>query len=182
MPHGLALRARANQHFAYSGRSVLVADLAGRVTGQGSEGFYVENTRLLSRHELTVDGRPLEPVAASPVEGSALLAYAQVPEGPTVPRGAVAIEMSCFVGEGLREVLRLENYSARDGSVRLEHPPGRRFCRHRGGPAGPSPADGGRRDLLGRGAAGAAVPLHPPPPRLGRRHPHRAGASARAPR
>src|SRR5829696_779729 len=114
MPHGLALRARANQHFAYSGRSVLIADLAGRVTGQGSEGFYVENTRLLSRHELTVDGRPLEPVAASPVEGSALLAYAQVPEGPTVPRGAVAIEMSCFVGEGLREVLRLENYSARE--------------------------------------------------------------------
>src|SRR5215216_2848031 len=103
MPHRLALRARANQHFAYSVRSVLVADLAGRVTGQGIEGFYVENTRLLSRPELTADSRPLEPVAVSPIGGSALLAYAQVPEGPTVPRRAVAIEMACFVGEGLRE-------------------------------------------------------------------------------
>jgi glycogen debranching enzyme-like protein len=93
---------------------VLVVDLAGRVTGQGSEGFYVENTRLLSRHELTVDRRPLEPVAASPVGGSALLAYAQAPEGPTVPRRAVAFEMASFVGEGLREVLRIENYSARE--------------------------------------------------------------------
>src|SRR3954451_6186928 len=98
MSHRLALRARANQHFAYSGRSVLVADLAGRVTGEGSEGFYVENTRLLARHGLTVAARPREPVAASAVGGSALLAYAQVPEGPTVPRGAVAIEMASFVG------------------------------------------------------------------------------------
>jgi hypothetical protein len=33
------LRARADQHVAYGGRSLLVTNLAGEVAGRGTEGF-----------------------------------------------------------------------------------------------------------------------------------------------
>ncbi len=38
------LRARADQRFVYSGYSLLVTDAHGAVTGEDTEGFYVENT------------------------------------------------------------------------------------------------------------------------------------------
>ncbi len=39
MAHRIEPRARTDQHFACSGRSLLVTDLEGRVTGSGTEGF-----------------------------------------------------------------------------------------------------------------------------------------------
>ncbi len=110
MHHRIALRARANQHYVYSGRSVLVTNLDGAVTGSGTEGFYFANTRLLSHDELTADGQPLTPVAASPVSGAGFLAYAEVPAGPNVPRGAVYVAVLRAVDDGMRTVLRIENY------------------------------------------------------------------------
>lgn len=109
----IALRARANQYYAYSGRSLLVTNLDGAVTGGGSEGFYHENTRLLSRVRLTADGRPLTPVVFSPVGGAGLLGYLEAPAGPHVPAQSVYVEVACAVGDGLRVVLRVENYAAR---------------------------------------------------------------------
>src|SRR5918911_2744966 len=114
--HRIALRARGNQHFAYSGRSVLVTNLDGAVTGGGTEGFYAENTRLLARDELTVGGAPLRPIAASPVGGAGFLAYAEAPQGPGIPAQAVYVEIARQVDEGMRTVLRLENYSAREAA------------------------------------------------------------------
>ncbi len=112
MIHRINLRARPEHHFAYSGRCVLSTNIHGAVTGAGGEGFYFENTRLLSRHELTVDGRPLVPVAASPVGGAGFLIYSQVPEGPNIPPEAVFIESAVFLGDGMRTEIRLENYAA----------------------------------------------------------------------
>jgi glycogen debranching enzyme len=111
MHHRIALRARANQHYVYSGRSVLVTNLDGAVTGSGTEGFYFANTRLLSRDELTADGRPLTPVAATPVSGAGFLAYAEVPAGPNIPQAAVYIAVQRAVDDGMRTVLRIENYT-----------------------------------------------------------------------
>ncbi len=119
MTHRIALRSREDQHIAYSGRSLLIADLAGAVTGRRDEGFYVEDTRLLSRAELTVDGRPLKPVAVSPVGGAALLAYLEAPAGPGVPEEKVYAAVACFVGEGLWTELRFENYAV-DAVARFE--------------------------------------------------------------
>src|SRR5437764_14231146 len=114
MAHRIELRARAGEHYAYSGRSVLVTDLAGNVTGRGTEGFYVENTRLLSREEFTIDGKSLRPVAVSPVGGAGLFAYAEAPPGPTIPQGCVYVEIARVVAEGMRTVLRVENYALRE--------------------------------------------------------------------
>ena len=80
MAHRIELRARADQHFTYGGRSLLVTALDGRVGDRGLEGFYADETRLLCRFDLSADGVPLAPVAASPVGGPRFLAYAEIPK------------------------------------------------------------------------------------------------------
>jgi len=114
MDHRVELRTRPTEHFCYSGRSLLVTNLDGRVTGHGIEGFYVDETRMLSRDEIMADGRPLSGIAASPAGADRFLAYAEVPESPTVPAHAVYVELAQRVGDGLREGIRIANYSTRD--------------------------------------------------------------------
>ena len=116
MAHRIELRARAGQHFVYGGRALLVTNLDGWVTGRGIEGFYVEETRLLSRDELAAGGQPLKLVAASPVGGDGFLAHAEVPHLPNVPGQAVYVAVARRVGEGMREELRVENYHAREAA------------------------------------------------------------------
>src|SRR5919106_316547 len=65
--HRVKLRARREQLFTYSGRSVLVTDLAGQLSRQDPHGLYVDNTRVLSCLETTIDGHSPNPIAASPV-------------------------------------------------------------------------------------------------------------------
>jgi glycogen debranching enzyme len=108
------LRTRANQRFAYSGRSLLITNTDGVVAGRDAEGFYVEDARILSRDELTVDGVPLTPVVAGSANSDGLLAYAEVPGSARVPAGKVYVEIARTVGEGLRTELRIENYHHRD--------------------------------------------------------------------
>jgi glycogen debranching enzyme len=114
MFHRIALRARPHQHFVYSGRSVLITNLDGNITGRGTEGFAFANTRVLSDEAMTANGVPLDPVVASPVGGAALLAYAAVPAMPGVPEKSVYLAVSRFVDDGLRTVLRVENYATRE--------------------------------------------------------------------
>ncbi len=108
----IGLRARADRHFTYSGRSVLVTNLDGNLTGSGTEGFYVEDTRLLSRDEWTANGESLLSIAVSPVEGDAFLAYLEVPQGGSVSKNSVYVTIARFVGEAMRTELRIENYAA----------------------------------------------------------------------
>src|SRR5919108_660560 len=93
MSHRVQLRARSNQHFVYSGRSVLVTNLDGLVTGCGTEGFYAENTRVLSRLVLSAGGQPLTAVAASPVGGSRLLGYYEARVADGIPQEAVYLTL-----------------------------------------------------------------------------------------
>ena len=106
MGHCIELRARAGQYFSYSGRSLLVINLAGDVP---TSGYYFENTRLLSRFELTANGYRLRPIAASPVDGIAFLAYQEVPKEAGVPERAIHVQIAHFLGGGLRTLLRIEN-------------------------------------------------------------------------
>ncbi|MGI8777085.1 MAG: amylo-alpha-1,6-glucosidase [Acidimicrobiales bacterium] len=109
------LRARADRRFIYSGYSMLVTDAHGAVTGEGTEGFYIENTRLLCRQELTADGVPLVPFAASATSRHGFLAYAEVAGGPQVPDASVYLEIARTVSdEGMRTRIRIENYAFDD--------------------------------------------------------------------
>jgi glycogen debranching enzyme len=109
--HRIQLRARGQQLFTYSGRSVLVTDLAGRLPQRDPFGLFVDNTRFISRLELSVGGRPLDPVSASPVGGDALLAYDALPEGNGIPAESAYLETTHFVGDGMRTLLRFVNYA-----------------------------------------------------------------------
>jgi glycogen debranching enzyme len=120
MDSRIALRSRADHLFAYSGRSVLVTDLDGVITDQGTEGFYVEDTRLLSCYELRANGHRLMPIVASPVRGNTFLSYAKVPQEAGVPKEGIYITIGHFVDGGMRTTLRIENYHAQDrGSFTL---------------------------------------------------------------
>jgi len=111
------LRARAGQRFVYSGYSLLVTDAHGSITGKDTEGFYIENTRLLSRQVLTIDGEALVPFAASATSRHGFLAYAEVPGGPEVPETSVYLEIGTTVNDqGLRTLIRAQNYTFGDGA------------------------------------------------------------------
>ncbi|MCA1726080.1 MAG: hypothetical protein LC748_17895, partial [Thermomicrobia bacterium] len=114
MTHRISMRARGNQLFVYSGRSVLITNLDGTVMGDENQGFYVENTRLLARDYLTANGQPLRTFASSPVHGHGMLTYTEVTKGPGIPGKSVYIEITRLVDEGMRTTVRVTNYSIRD--------------------------------------------------------------------
>jgi glycogen debranching enzyme len=117
--HRINLRARGAHHFTYSGRCVLVTDLDGRIGEEDPLGLYVDNTRVLSRFEVIVNGKKPRPISASPVGGDAFLAYEEVPEAEGIPREAVYLETARFVGDGMRTVLRLRSFAAKPAHVEL---------------------------------------------------------------
>lgn len=121
MDSRIVLRSRANHLFTYSGRSVLVTDLDGVISGKGTEGFYVDDTRLVSHFELLADGHRLTPIVASPVDGNSFLAYLHVPPEAGVPKEGVYLTMGHFIDGGMRTTLRIENFHAHDpGRFTLE--------------------------------------------------------------
>lgn len=54
MAHRIELRARAAHRIVYAGAPLFVTNHYGMVTGEGTEGFSIENTRLLCRNEFKV--------------------------------------------------------------------------------------------------------------------------------
>ncbi|MEO8511629.1 MAG: glycogen debranching N-terminal domain-containing protein [Chloroflexota bacterium] len=111
MAHRIQLRARGEQHFTYSGRTVLVTDLAGRLAATDPLGLYVDNTRVLSRFEIRCGGHAPRPISASPVSGDAYLSYEEVAGSDGIPPASVYLEQARFIGEGMRTILRLRNYA-----------------------------------------------------------------------
>jgi glycogen debranching enzyme len=111
MSHRVQLRARAGQHFVYWGRSSLVTDLEGLVRGRGIEGYYAENTRLLSRLSLCAGGSVPRAIAASPVGGNRLLSYYEVAASEDVPEASVYISVDVEVTSVLAISVRIDNYS-----------------------------------------------------------------------
>ncbi len=109
--HRVNLRARGGQLFTYSGRSVLVTDLTGNVKPQDPLGLYFDNTRILSRLEVTVGHKAPRPVSASPVGGDAFLGYEELQESEGVPKESVYLETIRFVGDGMRTILRFRNFA-----------------------------------------------------------------------
>jgi glycogen debranching enzyme len=117
--HRIQLRARGERLFTYSGRSVLVTDLAGRLRREDPMGLYVDNTRFLSRFDLTIDGRPPDSVSASPAGSAAFLAYDALPEGEHVPKESVYLETAHFVDDGMRTLLRFISYATAETSFEV---------------------------------------------------------------
>lgn len=113
------LRVRPDQLYVASGWSTLVTDVHGRIGGQDPQGFYAQNTRVVSRERITVDGR--EPVAfcTANVGAHAQLSYAQLADGESVPCRGAYLLVERFVGEGLRTRLTVASYADEPLALRL---------------------------------------------------------------
>lgn len=112
------LRVRPDLLYVASGWSTLVTDVHGRITGNDPQGFYVDNTRVLSVERVTVDGA--EPVAFSTanVGAHAQLSYAELGDGEALPSRAAYLLLERFVGDGLRTRLLVQSFA--DQPLRLE--------------------------------------------------------------
>ncbi|MFG3708063.1 glycogen debranching N-terminal domain-containing protein [Micromonospora sp. NPDC047670] len=105
------LRVRPDLLYVASGWSTLVTDVRGRITGADPQGFFADNTRVLSVERLTVDGREPVPFSTANVAGHAQLSYAALGDGDTLPSRAAYLLVERFVGEGLRTRLTVVSYA-----------------------------------------------------------------------
>ena len=104
------LRARSNQHWLYSGLSLLVTNLDGWLTGAGTEGLYYKNTRILCREQLLIDGASVRPASVSPVGADALVAYYEAEPSENVPSRTLYATVRRRLDDGLLTEFELTNY------------------------------------------------------------------------
>jgi glycogen debranching enzyme len=127
------LRPRPGTLYVAQGRTVLATNRDGSICGEPDHGLFFHETRLVSRHRLTVDGEPLHAVALSNVLQHSFLGYfIRVPPGfPEEERDrgsgqtqeasqqALELRISRYVGSGLHEDVDLANFTRRPTSFRL---------------------------------------------------------------
>jgi glycogen debranching enzyme len=145
---------------AHDGWTVLLCGPDGSIDG-GPSGLWDHDCRVLSRHVLRLDGRPLIPIGSPNEAGRAWSAslHAQRPggtaKGPALPQDAWEVELERTIGPGLRERITVRNHSMTRGSATLELELAADFgdALRRGRPGGPR-----GRTTIGRGR-GALVTL-----------------------
>jgi glycogen debranching enzyme len=132
-PHHLVrMRTRADTLYVSQNRSVLATRRDGFISAEPDHGFFVRSTRLLSRYEYRLNGRPLAPNGLSNVEQHTWLGYyiAPAPDaiddyGTQGPGGATAqqtieVRLSRFVSDGLHEDVDVTNFTQRSAELTLE--------------------------------------------------------------
>jgi glycogen debranching enzyme len=104
----------------YAGHTLLVSSPDGIVRGDGYEGLYHHNTRVIERWRHFIDGQEPKFVSASPVDAWSMLAYyvaphvlQQVPGLKAEEKGLV-LQVNRFIGDGMHEDISLRNYTATD--------------------------------------------------------------------
>lgn len=112
-------RVRADQLVVASGWTLLVTDALGRLPEERTYGLYADNTRVLSRERIVVDGRDIRPFTCAAVGARALVAHAELGDGATLPPRGLYLTVERFVGEGLRTRLTFASYGAAPCRVRL---------------------------------------------------------------
>lgn len=125
----LHLRARASNHVISHGDTALVMDSDGTIALPGDAGLYVNETRMLSRHRIRANGRPLLPVTlGAPRQDQWHGYYLLVPDSRTMASqetkaaaatDSIELHLVRSLGEGMHEDLSLTNYSPRTRRVRL---------------------------------------------------------------
>ncbi|MBA2664224.1 MAG: amylo-alpha-1,6-glucosidase [Bradymonadaceae bacterium] len=128
----IRLRPRSEQIYISQGRIVIATSVDGSIEPEAELGLFVHETRMLSRHQVLVDGEPLKPVALSKVAEHAWLGY-YITRAPgagsdSKDMGAGLMDeaseqtlearISRYVGSNMHEDLDLTNYSS--GVVNFE--------------------------------------------------------------
>lgn len=98
------------------GTSFCVCDRGGALTG-GVHGLFVQDTRVLSRWEVTVDGGPIEPLGVIADQPFSARFIGRCEPRPGHDDATLLCEQRRFVGQGWREDLTLRNYAAEAAGV-----------------------------------------------------------------
>lgn len=128
------LRLAPEQIAIYRGEHVCVANRYGLMTS-GLDGFYLQQTRFLSRFVLKLDGKPLRPVCANVVEAHSAIAYylarfpagaaggppgdEQAASGEIVDKG-IEVQVNSFAGGGLHQDVIVTNRALAPVTVALD--------------------------------------------------------------
>jgi hypothetical protein len=130
--HLVRLRTRADTLYVSQNRTVLATRRDGFIDGEPDHGFFAHSTRLLSKYEYLLNGRPPFPNGLSNVEQHSWLGYYVAPAPDAVdnfgtqgPGGATAqhtieLRLSRFVSDGLHEDVDVTNFTQRPARVTLE--------------------------------------------------------------
>src|SRR5439155_1731982 len=100
------------------GSSFMLSDRRGDVTEGSIAGFFHEDTRYLNRFLLQVGGRPPTVLTSGGVDYYSAAFYMTNPELPGIPERTLSISRYRFVGEGLRERIRVQSHATEP--VRVE--------------------------------------------------------------
>jgi glycogen debranching enzyme len=112
-------RVRPDLLYVASGWNVLVTDVHGRVAGVDPQGFFAENTRVLSLERILVDGREPAAFTTADVGAHAQLSYAEIGDREALPPQARYLTVERFLGEGLRTRLTVLSYAAQPARLTI---------------------------------------------------------------
>ena len=93
------------------GSSFCISSASGDIDPEHPHGVFHEDTRILSRWNLTVNGRPLEPLTASTKEPYRALFIGRAPRSDGYADSPIIVERLREVGAGIVEQLTIRNYS-----------------------------------------------------------------------
>ncbi|APR87885.1 Glycogen debranching enzyme [Minicystis rosea] len=115
------LRPRADIQYISNNLTVLSMRTDGSLAPEADVGLFVCNTRIVSRYHYQANGRPLRPVALSPVEQNSWLGYYLVSsdDGDEHARHTVEVRLSRHAGDGLHEDLDVTSFSQEHASIAL---------------------------------------------------------------
>ena len=102
------------------GTSFMVSGRSGNVSGDGAQGLFVLDTRVLSRWVLSLDGAPLHPLTVIPGGpfSATLVGRAGTDSGHDA---SIAVIQRRYVGQGMREDIEIRNHGpARTVMVELD--------------------------------------------------------------
>lgn len=108
-PRGLRSTDSA-QSTLVEGSSFCLSGQRGDIGDAPAEGFFVRDTRVLSRWQLLVDGSPLEALATLPQEPYECLFVGRAPTRPGRLEPTVVVERHRLVASGMREDLTVHNF------------------------------------------------------------------------
>lgn len=132
-PRLVRIRARPESVYISRNRSVYATGRDGFIVDDPDHGFFVHQTRILSRYRYLIDGEPSAPNVLSTVDHHSWLGYylavapSSRPEDPDTGSGQVPalsrrpleIRISRFLDDGLHEDIDLTNYGGEEATFTL---------------------------------------------------------------
>lgn len=95
------------------GNTFCVAGRSGDIHPGSSEGLFFLDTRLLSRLELAIDGRPIEPLSVQVEDPFAAVHIARAKPEAGEADAPVAVTRHRYVGRGMRDDVEIRNYGVK---------------------------------------------------------------------